>query len=126
MLINFSNHPSEKWTGNQKEEALKKYNNIHDIPFPAVQPDQDENHITELAMKYSEECINILNKESGSKENAVHIMGEFTLTFSLVNLLLNKGIKCTASTTKRITTELANNKCEVLFEFVRFREYRKI
>lgn len=123
MLINISNHPSDKWTGNQKEEALKKYKTVFDIPFPEVNPDEDENYIKELAMNCFDSCKNTLKKETGGKENAVHVMGEFTLTFSLVNLLLNHGIKCIASTTGRIIKELANNKSEVSFEFVRFREY---
>lgn len=126
MLINLSNHPSDKWTEKQKEEALKKYNDIADIPFPAVHPDEDENYIKELAVNCFEKCISLLNKDSGGKENAVHVMGEFTLTFSLVNLLINHGIKCIASTTSRIIKELSNNKSEVSFEFVRFREYGKI
>ncbi|MBS1550879.1 MAG: CRISPR-associated protein [Bacteroidetes bacterium] len=127
MLINLSNHPSNKWTSKQKREALIKFFDLIDINFPIINPEDDEKYIYELAMSYKEKCIEIFKNESDEKDdNAVHIMGEFTFTYALVSLLLSDGIKCIASTTKRIVKDLENNKSEVTFEFVRFREYKKI
>lgn len=126
MLINLSNHVSDKWTSKQKGAALKKFNDLIDLPFPHVDPEGDEQYIYELAMSYKDQCAEMFKVSDDNKNNAVHIMGEFTFTYALVNLLLNEGIKCLASTTKRIIKELDTNKSEVTFEFVRFREYKSI
>lgn len=123
MLINLSNHPSEKWSSNQRKEAIQNFTEIYDIPFPLIPPCEDEKYIQDIAKRYKDKCITVFIDRAGNQENAVHIMGEFTFTFALVNLLLTEGIKCIASTTKRIVKELDNNKNEVTFEFVRFREY---
>lgn len=126
MLLNLTNHPYEKWPDVQRKKALINYTDIYDLPFPDINPNEDEAYIYELAVNYRDKCLRILEEESYVGENAVHIMGEFTFTFALVNLLLNAGIKCVASTTKRTVKELENNKSEVTFEFVRFREYKHI
>jgi len=128
MLINLSNHPSENWSSNQKSDANNKFSEIADIQFPHIDPEANEKYIMELANFYRDKCINLFKERSGynDNDNAVHIMGEFTFTFALINLLISKGIKCIASTTKRIIKELENNKREVTFEYVRFREYVRI
>lgn len=127
MLINLSNHPSDKWTSKQKKEALIKFFDLIDIPFPQIDPEDDEEYIYELAESYKEKCMKMFKDESdGKDDNAAHVMGEFTFTYALVSLLLSVGIKCIASTTKRIVKDLDNHKSEVTFEFVRFREYKKI
>ena len=126
MLLNLTNHPYEKWPENQRKYALIKYTEIYDLSFPDINPDEDENDIYKLVVSYRDKCLKIFEEKSYESENAVHIMGEFTFTFALVSLLLNDGINCVASTTKRKVKELENNKREVTFEFIRFREYRKI
>ena len=50
-------------------------------------------------------------------------MGEMTLTFRIVELLKAQGIRCVASTTERIVTDLPDNRKETQFTFVQFREY---
>ena len=55
--------------------------------------------------------------------NEVHIMGELTFSYCLVNKLLAEGIKCIASTTERNTETTAEGKF-TKFNFVKFREYR--
>lgn len=37
MFINFTNHSSEKWSGEQRM-AAERYGEIVDIPFPSVPP----------------------------------------------------------------------------------------
>ncbi|MGQ9848195.1 MAG: hypothetical protein ACUVQP_11950, partial [Bacteroidales bacterium] len=59
---------------------------------------------------------------SSDKFNAVHLMGEFTFVYNLVNLLKKKNIKVIVSTTDRIVEE-SDGKKIVTFQFVRFREY---
>jgi hypothetical protein len=124
MLINISNHPSEKWSAGQRNSAIKNFSEILDISFPQIPPDADAKYVSELAQEYKDRCIEMLKENSKDVENAVHIMGEFTFTFTLVSLLFSEGIKCVASTTTRIVKELENNKREVTFEFARFREYK--
>jgi len=53
---------------------------------------------------------------------AVHLMGEMTFTFALVQKLKSAGIPCVASTTHRRVEERGGKKI-VQFEFVQFRPY---
>ncbi len=48
MLVNFTNHPSSQWGERQLREA-EKYGDIVDVPFPAVDPEEDEAYIGVLA-----------------------------------------------------------------------------
>lgn len=50
-------------------------------------------------------------------------MGEMTFTYALVKRLKEAGIRCVASTTKRICTENADGSRTSQFNFVRFRDY---
>lgn len=118
IFINYSNHPSEKWCDSQKAEA-GKYGEIIDLKFPVIEPDLSEDGIDKLA---EAELEKILGFASG-KDAAVHIMGEQTLSFVLINKLKAHGIRCVASTTERMVKELDDNTRVVEFSFVRFREY---
>jgi hypothetical protein len=53
----------------------------------------------------------------------VHIMGEMTFCFALIEKLKQNNIKCIASTSKRIVNTISNNKKEIIFEFCTYREY---
>lgn len=119
MLINLSNHPSNKWP-QQQIEAANQYGEIRDMPFPAIDPFASTEDISELADQY---CVEIANlQKNHSENNAVHLMGELTFCYSLVHKLQQNGIKCVASTTERLVTENGNAKT-VEFNFCRFREY---
>jgi len=122
MLINLTNHPSELWEETQKNEAIKIYGGITDIPFPAVDPYGDENYISKLAKDYAGTCISIFSGLKNRK-HAVHIMGEFTFCFAVADILLKNGITCVASTSVRITEEISLNEKISKFKFVRFRKY---
>lgn len=121
MLINLSNHPQSKWTKKQIETALKKYKSIYDIPFPYISPKASTNQVKRKAEKYLKIILDAL-KQSKDKNNAVHLMGEFTFVYHLVNLLKKEKIKVIVSTTDRIVEEKDGKKI-VTFNFVRFREY---
>ena len=113
MFLNLSNHPSANWSEKQLAAAG---GNVVDMPFPQVDPDGDEAYIENLANEYLDKILKIGNIE------AVHVMGEMNLTFSLVTKLKAKGIKCVASTTKRETVEENGVKVSK-FKFVKFRNY---
>ncbi len=115
MLLNLSNHPSSTWPENQMNTAIQQYSKVDDLPFPAINPEWTADEVRQLAEQY-EIKIRHLNP------TAVHIMGELTFSFMLVNKLKEIGIPCIASTTNRVTTEKNGIKTSV-FEFVRFRAY---
>lgn len=121
MLINLSNHPKDKWQPKQLEIACKKYKSIFDLPFPNINPKSNSYQVKRKAESYLKKCLNLLNKSS-DKFNAVHLMGEFTFVYNLVNLLKKKNIEVIVSTTDRIVEEKDGKKI-VTFQFVKFREY---
>lgn len=120
MFINISNHPSDKWSPEQRS-AAEKYGEIVDMPFPAVDPDMDEKGVAELADKYFHKVI--INPDA-----AVMLQGEFTFVFSLAVRLIREGIPVLAACSeRRVTTVLCEDGTEekrTRFVFVRFRQYQ--
>ncbi len=117
MLINLTNHPSVSWSVEQLS-AAKAYGEIKDISFPSIDPSGDEDYINLL----SEEYLQLILQMNVKKNCTVHIMGEMTFSFSLIEKLKMHQIPCISSTTKRMVDEKENSK-EVFFEFRRFRNY---
>ena len=118
LFINLSNHPSSTWQPAQLE-AAKQYGEIIDIDFPAVDALCMPERVDQLASQYA---LDIINRGAPTCITA-HVMGEMTLTFRIVELLKAQGIRCVASTTERIVTNLPDNRKETQFTFVQFREY---
>lgn len=118
MLINLSNHPSSKWSKEQTAAAKRQFGKIVDLPFPAVSPEGDENYIADLA----DECCNKVMELAGGEPAIVHLMGEMTLSFAIISRLKQSGVPCVASTTERLVKEYDGHK-DVVFQFVRFRNY---
>ena len=56
IFINFSNHPSDRWSNEQKKAALN-YGEIIDIPFPSVDSNGDESYIKETGNKMIERIM---------------------------------------------------------------------
>ncbi len=121
MLINLSNHPKDKWSEKQFSAALRKYKSIADLPFPHISPKASTKQVQSKAKSYLKKILHLL-KYSNEKNNAVHLMGEFTFVYHLTFLLKQKNISVVVSTTKRLVEESAGKKI-VTFDFVRFREY---
>ena len=119
MLINLSNHPLSQWS-EQQIGLAKQYGKIVDLPFPEVDPEGDETYIEQLAEEYVQK---ILSMTSTPEEVSVHIMGEMTLTYAIVQKLQAHHIQCVASTTRRIVTLREDNTKEVKFDFAKFRSY---
>lgn len=115
MLLNLSNHPSTLWGDNQKKSAERLYKKIQDLPFPQINPEWNEDQIDDLVQEYFMKIQDI-------NPQAVHIMGEMTFTYRLVNRLKGVGISCVASTTNRKAIEKDGVKTST-FEFVKFRSY---
>lgn len=118
-FVNFSNHPSSKWSKEQIR-AAREYGEIIDVRFPSLDANIDEDSIKIIG----EDCIaQIIEKNP----TAVMCQGEFTLTFYVVNRLIDKGITCVSACTKRVSSETMLDDGTVhkesLFVFERFRKY---
>ena len=117
-FINFSNHPSSSWSEEQLA-AAREFGEIQDLPFPNIDENLDEACIDSLTDDYLEK----IKEMSGGEPCIVHIMGEMTFTYSLVNKLKAEGYTCLASTTKRDVVVLPDGSKQVRFHFCRFRKY---
>lgn len=118
MFINFSNHSLSTWTERQIK-AAKEYGELEEIVFPNINPQFTTEQVQMLATDY---VAKILTRYS-TENLTVHVMGELTFCFSVVQQLKEKGVRCVASTTERIVEETADNKKVTQFSFVQFREY---
>ena len=123
MLINLSNHPFAKWEDDQRREAESRYGETVDLKFPDINPDADESEVRKIAMEQVDKCKALLDG-AGDGPRAVHVVGEYTCAFTMINGLLDAGIECVASTTYRITSE-ENGEKKSIFRFVRFRRYER-
>lgn len=119
MLVNFSNHPSEHW-GKEQLNASKIYGEIVDVPFPLVSASANEAEIDRLSKEYLEKILS-MNPE------CVMCQGEFTLSFRIVNGLMEKGIKVVAACSERKVLEINSGDGIVerksVYKFARYRFY---
>ena len=118
MLVNFSNHPSRYW-GDRQREASCCYGDIIDLPFPVVAPNSSYDQLQDLTHQWVQKILEL----SDIHDITVHIMGEMTFTFMVVEKLKELGIKCVASTTERKVTYTSDGVKQTEFQFVKFREY---
>ena len=124
MLLNLSNHPSEKWSQKQMDAATF-YGEVVDLPFPDIDPKAESGVIDLIADKFEIKIRKLLSHES--KENKfVNIMGELTFCFALTAHLQKYGITCLCSTTTRQTIDNPDGSKTTRFDFVRFREYTRL
>lgn len=114
-FVNFSNHPSEKWSKEQMDAALQLGKEIADIPFPAVSPEASEEEIMELAKQLADKILK-------QYPTAVMCMGEFNLSYQVIKILKEHGIRVVAACTERNMRE-ENGERIYRFCFVKFREY---
>ena len=115
MFINLSNHPSDRWSEDQRKAAHSLAGYIQDLPFPQIDPNASRKDVERLALEYFEKI----------KKYAcpVHVMGESTFVYHFVKLCEQDGIPCYASTTKRVAMENPDGSKTSVFEFVQFRRY---
>lgn len=119
MLINLSNHPLDEWDEKQKKEAASLYGEVIDIPFPAVPPQADPLEIDKMTDEYLQKIQTVAQ----NNEVVVHIMGEMTFCYALIQKLQKHNIKCVASTTERNVHYLPTGERVVDFNFIQFRAY---
>ena len=119
MFINFSNHPSSRWSQDQLQ-AAEAFGEIIDMMFPEVDPHQSEEEIKETAKTVVEEIVR-------HDPDFVMCQGEFCLSFAVATLLKEKGIRVGGACSERLTEESVDpegrTEKKSYFRFVRFREY---
>lgn len=116
-FVNFSNHQISDWSKDQLA-AAEEYGSIIDMPFPNINSEGESDYIDNLVKSY-QEIFKIIERRANI---VVHIMGEQTFSYRTIVELKSRGIKCLASTTKRITSEDSGIKTSV-FGFKNYREY---
>jgi len=121
MLINLSNHPYAQWNEEQKR-ASETFGDCVDLPFPSIDPDGDEEYIVRMAEEYYQKIVQFVETEPNVKVT-VHLMGEMTFLYALLEKLKQNNIRCIASTTQRKGIDLGNGRKDIQFQFVRFRYY---
>lgn len=120
MFINFTNHPSVKWSAEQID-AARQYGEVIDIPFPAVDPQGGDDYIAKLAVGYAAEILSL-------KPTAVLCQGEMTLSFAIALILMReRGVTVLTACSNRAVTETtgADGKTvkQAEFKFTGFRKY---
>ena len=92
---------------------------MEEIVFPNINPQFTTEQVQMLATDYVAKILTHYPIENLT----IHVMGELTFCFSVVQQLKEKGVRCVASTTERIVEETADNKKVTQFSFAQFREY---
>ncbi len=120
MLINLTNHPSNKWSDKQLDAAIEHWKEITDLAFPQIPPEWNTDQVISCAKEY---LLQIKQLIPAQDENAIHLMGEQMFCYYLTQLLLDDGYKVVASTTIRKDYLLPDGKNVKEFNFIQFREY---
>ena len=118
VFINHTNHPSVTWT-EAELAAAEQFGPVQDFVFPAIDPEWDEETVTQLAQKNGEKILSM-------HPAAVLCQGEFTYCFALITFLKMQGITVLSACSKRETTEWEDGDIsikEARFSFVRFRKF---
>jgi len=122
MLINFSNHPSSRWSENQKQAVYQIFGELYDLPFPAIPPEAEPEGIIATVKEYLQECL-VMFPQPRTQRDAIHVMGEMTFVYQFVKLATAVGLRCVASTTERIAVDHPDGTKTSEFRFIRFRDY---
>jgi len=118
VFVNFTNHPSEKWSMEQLS-AARAIGTVKDLKFPDIPTDIDRKHFDRLVHDYRNKILELC----WGRQGTVHIQGEMTFVFRMVTELKARHIRCVASVTKRNTVDLGNGKSQSVFVFEGFRDY---
>ena len=118
MLLNISNHPSNRWDDKQMSAAVADWFEVMDYTFPQVDPNMQTNDVCKLA----EDIFNEINNDPKYEDvTAVMIQGEFSLVINLANIFHAAGIEVVVATSERNTVENPDGTKTVKFEFCKFR-----
>ena len=114
-LYNISNHPSDKWSEEQREYFGKTVE-IVDVPFPAIDPEASG-----FSQSSIRDMLSLIDLNAGFGRVACMVQGELSFSFQLILEIQARGIMCYVATTARNTIENPDGTKTVEFKFVRFR-----
>lgn len=119
MFVNFSNHPSNRWSEDQLA-AARVYGEIEDIPFPSISSSATAEEVLSLSKNAALGIIFM-------RPSMVLVQGEMTTVYAVVAALQAAGVPCCAACSDRVSEErvLPDGSTEKVstFKFVQFREY---
>lgn len=119
IFFNHTNHPSDKWSAEQKL-AAENFGKVIDMPFPEIPPDFNTAEVREMVIKNLNEILKF-------EPAAVLCQGEFNYTVAMVEELKKRNIEVMAATSERIVSAIqekdGSTKRVSIFKFVRFRQY---
>ncbi|SHF15059.1 TM1812 family CRISPR-associated protein [Schwartzia succinivorans] len=122
VFVNYTNHPSEKWSREQIT-AAREYGEIIDEAFPDISPEASEKDIAAMAEKACKKLLKL-------SPSAVLCQGEFSYVYQIVKRLTRKGIPVLAACSERVVAETTDEKGVTHraseFKFVQFRRYENI
>jgi hypothetical protein len=86
MFANISGHPTTKWSRAQITDAgnLSGGAGIVDVPFPRIDPYATEEEVDRIALKLCDHLPGDMN--------SAMVMGEYSLTIRIVEILKDRGI----------------------------------
>ena len=120
MFLNLTNHPSAGWSEAQLMEAQRRWGQVEDLPFPAVNPRWEKAQLIETSNR-------LLAEVSMMAPEAVLCQGQTALTCLLVAGFQRLGIPVYEATSDRVSTEEVKEDGTVqkraIFRFIMFREY---
>lgn len=123
MLLNLTNHPQCLWNEEQLIAARVLWTHVVDFPFPNVNPEWDEQKLTEATQETFCAAMAL-------HPDAVLCQGEMSMTFLLIALFERQHIPCYTACSQRQSSEQVNADGTVekrsIFRFVRFRRYHQL
>ena len=123
FLINYTNHPSNKWSVEQTEDALQQWTGIIDFAFPVIEPEWNREELETTFNNFLEEVKEMMACEGRELESADFlVMGDFRYTYDTVNRLKEMGLLVFSHAGRRNVVE-TDNKTISQFKFIRFVEY---
>lgn len=125
LFINFSNHPSNKWSETQLQAAKELAEQVIDRPFPNIPSYWDMEEVLQKVDLEIAEIELMLDKKGIVDPNDVIIMvqGEFVFTHAFVNACADIYVQCYAATSERKVVENADGTKTVHYQFIKFRSY---
>ncbi len=119
LFLNFTNHPYENWSDEQKK-AAQKIGEVKDLPFPAISLYLSAEQIVELANSNIEKIVEM-------SPCCVLCQGESVFSALMAFILTSKNIKTVSAVSVRSALEYQDENGRTvkksIFEFCGFREY---
>lgn len=123
MFVNVSNHPSSRWSDDQREAALTLGGEIRDVQFPNVPPMATNDDVLDMAFDLVDDLFHEIGAGQG---DVVMVQGEFSLTIAVVNRLHAYGIKCVVACSEREVVETVANGETTKTAVFKFRQFREV